>query len=615
MTEGTRADAQSKGRAPSGTVRVLRTLWPYLWPRDAPGLRVRVVLAAACILAAKGLNVVVPLFYKEAVDALSVEGDAVLVIPTLVILAYGAARVGALAFNQLRDAVFEKVAQRAMRRAAVQVFSHLHALSLRFHLQRQTGGLARNVERGTSAIQSLLGIALFNLIPTAFELALVLIILVQAFDIRFALVTAVTVIAYVAFTVLTTEWRLEFRRQMNAADSRANTRAIDSLLNFETVRYFGNEQLETEAYDEALGRYEVAAIRSQSSLALLNLGQSVVVAGGVTTLMYMAASGIVAGDLSIGDFVLVNTYLIQLSQPLNMFGWVYRSVKQSLVNMEQMFSLLDERSDIVESETAKKLAPGPREVRFEGVEFGYDERRPVLQGVSFTIAAGKRVALVGPSGAGKSTIARLLFRFYDPTRGRVTIDGQDLRDLTLASLRRAIGIVPQDTVLFNDTLEYNLSYARPGASHEDIESAARAARIDDFIRSTPDGYQTLVGERGLKLSGGEKQRVAIARVFLKSPSILILDEATSALDSATERSIQAEMWAASEGRTTLIIAHRLSTIVDADEILVLVAGRVQERGRHDELLQRGGVYASMWRQQAEQAEPADPAHAEARVPR
>jgi ATP-binding cassette subfamily B protein len=581
---------------------VLKTLWPYLWPKGAPGLRVRVIVALAAILVAKVLNVWVPIFYKRAVDALSVEGDAKLVLPTMAIVAYGLARIGALGFNQLRDAVFEKVAQRAMRTAAVRVFSHLHGLSLRFHLERQTGGLARAVERGTSAISSLLGIALFNVLPTAFELVLVLVVLLRNFDASFALVTGLTVVGYVAFTVWTTEWRLAFRRQMNDADSKANTRAIDSLLNYETVKYFGNERLETEAYDAALSKYERAAIKSQSSLSLLNLGQAAIVATGVTTLMFMAASGILAGDLTVGDFVLVNTYLIQLAQPLNIFGWVYRSVKQSLVNMEHMFSLLDQRPDIDDPDDARALGPGPREVRFESVSFGYDARRPVLHEVSFEIPPGKRVALVGPSGGGKSTIARLLFRFYDPTSGRITIDGHDLKDLSVASLRRAIGIVPQDTVLFNDTLEYNLSYARPTATHDEIEAAARAARIHEFIRATPDGYDTVVGERGLKLSGGEKQRVAIARVFLKSPSILILDEATSALDSATEREIQSEMWAASEGRTTLIIAHRLSTVVDADEILVLVDGRIRERGRHDDLLGQGGLYWSMWQQQQSEQE-------------
>jgi len=575
-----------------------------LWPPGEAGLRARVVAALIAILSAKVLNVWVPIFYKRAVDALSVEGDGAIVVPTLVILAYGLARVGALGFNQLRDAVFEKVAQRAMRKAAVRVFSHLHALSLRFHLQRQTGGLARAVERGTSAISSLLGIALFNILPTAFELVLVLVILLRNFDATFAGVTAGTVLGYVAFTVATTEWRLKFRRQMNEADNRANTRAIDSLLNYETVKYFGNEGLETEVYDAALSRYETAAIRSQSSLSLLNLGQALIVAAGVTTLMYMAASGIADGRLTVGDFVLVNTYLIQLAQPLNIFGWVYRSVKQSLVNMEHMFALLDERADVEDAPDAEALRPGPREVRFESVSFAYDPDRTVLEDVSFTIPPGRRVALVGPSGAGKSTVARLLFRFYDPTEGRITIDGRDIRDVSTSSLRRAIGIVPQDTVLFNDTLEYNLAYARPNATPEQIEAAARSARIDAFIRSTPKGYETVVGERGLKLSGGEKQRVAIARVFLKSPSILVLDEATSALDSATERQIQSEMWAASEGRTTLIIAHRLSTIVDADEIIVLVDGRVHERGRHDELLGHPGVYADMWRQQQAEEEPA-----------
>ncbi len=576
----------------------------YLWPEGAWGLRLRVVLAFTFILAAKLLNVWVPILYKEAVDALTPSVDrTALVLPVGVIVAYGLARVGSLGFNQLRDAVFEKVAQRAMRRSAVQVFEHLHGLSLRFHLDRQTGGLARAVERGTSAISSVLGVALFNILPTAFELILVLVILLRRFSWSFALVTAATVVIYVAFTVTTTEWRIKFRRQMNDADSRANTRAVDSLLNYETVKYFGNEKAEARAYDEALAKYERAAVRSQSSLSLLNLGQAFVVAGGVTMLMYMAAQGIVDGRLTVGDFVLVNTYMIQLAQPLNIFGWVYRSVKQSLVNMEQMFSLLGESSDVPESADAKSLGPGPRGVTFDSVTFGYDPRRPVLQRLTFSIGPGRRVALVGPSGSGKSTVARLLFRFYDPDEGAILVDGEDIRTLSLDALRRNIGIVPQDTVLFNDTLRMNLAYGRPTARFEEVEAAARQARIDGFVRSTPDGWDTMVGERGLKLSGGEKQRVAIARVFLKEPSILILDEATSALDSATEREIQSEMWAASEGRTTLIIAHRLSTVVDADEILVLVDGRIEERGTHDGLLAKNGRYASMWAEQQAEEDP------------
>ncbi|MGF1510813.1 MAG: ABCB family ABC transporter ATP-binding protein/permease [Myxococcota bacterium] len=578
-----------------GSVHAIAKLLPYLWPKDAWGLRVRVVLSMTAILIAKGLNVWVPIFYKRAVDALS--GDDAVTIPVAMIIAYGSARFGSLFFNQVRDAVFEKVGQRAMRRAGLEVFEHLHRLSLGFHLARQTGGLARAVERGTSAIQSLLGVALFNVIPTLFELVLVLAVLLSRFEPAFAVITGVTVVAYVGFTIATTEWRIKFRRRMNEADSRAGTRAIDSLLNFETVKYFGNERFEVMQYDRSLQEYERAAIQSQSSLAALNSGQALIIGGGVTLLMYLAARGIVDGRLSVGDFVLVNTYLIQLAQPLNLFGWVYRSVKQSLVNMEQMFSLFGEQPAIVDHPNSRPLGPGPRSVRFENVSFGYVPERRILRDLSFQIPAGHRVALVGPSGGGKSTVARLLFRFYDPGHGRITIDGTDIRELSVASLRRAIGIVPQDTVLFNETISYNLRYARPAATQAEIEEAAAKAQIHHFIASAPEGYDTMVGERGLKLSGGEKQRVAIARVFLKQPSILILDEATSALDSATEREIQSEMWAASEGRTTLMIAHRLSTIVDADQILVMDGGRIVEAGSHEELLARQGRYAEMWEKQ------------------
>lgn len=582
--------------------RPLKTLLPYLWPKGQWGLRLRVVVSLVSILAAKGLNVWVPIFYKRAVDVLGEDDVDLAAIPLGLILAYGLARFGSLLFNQIRDAVFEKVGQRAVRQASLDVFRHLHGLSLRFHLQRQTGGLARDVERGTSAISSLLGVALFNVLPTLLELVLILGVLLGRFEPVFAVVTGVTVVAYVGFTVVTTEWRIKFCRRMNEADSEASTRAIDSLINYETVKYFGNEGLEADNYDASLRRYEQAAIQSQSSLAALNSGQALILGGGLTLLMYLAARGIVVGRLTVGDFVLVNTYLIQLAGPLNLFGWVYRSVKQSLVNMERMFVLLDVQPDVLDRPEAALLAPGPRAVAFEDVHFGYEPERPVLRGVDFEVSAGQRVALVGPSGAGKSTIARLLFRFYDVDDGRITVDGQDLRNLSGASLRRAIGIVPQDTVLFNESIGYNIRYARASATEDEVKDAARKARIDRFIESTPDGYDTVVGERGLKLSGGEKQRVAIARVFLKEPSILILDEATSALDSATEREIQSEMWAASEGRTTLIIAHRLSTIVDADAILVMDQGRIVERGTHAELLARGGRYAEMWSKQLSEAE-------------
>ncbi len=596
---------------PRGSWRVLLSLWPYLWPAGEWGLRARVIFALVCIALAKVATVYVPIFYKEAVDALSVDTDAMLAVPLALILAYGLARVLSLGFNQLRDAVFERVSQRAIRRSAIRVFEHLHALSLRFHLSRQTGGLSRAIERGTKSIESLLGTAVFNIIPTLIEVVLVAGVLWAMFDWTYSAVTLATVLGYIVFTVTTTEWRLKYRRKMNAADSAANTKAIDSLLNYETVKYFSNEAHESARYDRALAGYESAAVKSQTSLSLLNTGQAAIIAGGMSLLMYMAARGIVSGQLTVGDFVLVNTYLMQLAQPLNLFGWVYRSVKQALVDMETMFDLLDQPAEITDGEGAAPLTVRGGEVVFEDVSFAYDERRPILKNVSFCVPPGGKVALVGPSGAGKSTIARLLFRFYDVTKGRILIDGQDIREVEQLSLRRQIGIVPQDTVLFNDTLAYNLEYARPGCGQEKIEEAARLARIHDFIAGTPDGYDSMVGERGLKLSGGEKQRVAIARVLLKAPPLLILDEATSALDTATEQEIQANLNEISQGRTTLVIAHRLSTVIDADEILVLDQGEIVERGSHSALLASDGVYAEMWARQAAggDAEAADAAEA------
>ena len=600
-----RANEEQNGR--KGSFRVLLSLWPYLWPPGARGIKARVIFALACIGAAKAATVYTPLFYKQAVDTLSVDSDAALVLPLALILAYGLARVLSLGFNQLRDAVFEKVGQRAMRQAALKVFEHLHALSLRFHLSRQTGGLSRAIERGTKAIESVLNIAVFNIMPTLIEVTLVAGILWVMFDWSFALVTFATVIGYIVFTVTTTEWRLKFRRRMNEADSSANTKAIDSLLNYETVKYFSNEAHEAQRYDRALAGYERAAVQSQGSLSLLNTGQAAIVAGGMTLLMYMAARGIVAGTMTVGDFVLVNTYLMQLAQPLNLFGWVYRSVKQALVDMETMFGLMEEPLEVTDKPHAKPLAVNGGEIVFDDVHFAYDERRPILKGVSFRVGPGRKVAMVGPSGAGKSTVARLLFRFYDVSAGRILIDGQDIRDVEQLSLRQKIGIVPQDTVLFNDTIAYNIDYARPGSDYSEVERAARLAHIHDFISRTPDGYDTLVGERGLKLSGGEKQRVAIARVLLKAPPLLILDEATSALDTATEQEIQANLSEISEGRTTLVIAHRLSTVVDADEILVLDDGRIVERGDHGNLLAQGGMYAAMWQSQLAGEEDGDAA--------
>ncbi|MBP2301648.1 ABCB family ABC transporter ATP-binding protein/permease [Azospirillum picis] len=590
---------------PAGDLRAaFRSLGPYIWPRDSVETRIRVVVAMLLLVGAKVANVYVPIFYKHAVDALtpgSTPGAAV-AIPLGLIVAYGLARVTSLVFAELRDAVFATVAQRTIRKVALSVFQHLHALSLRFHLERQTGGLTRSLERGTRAIESLLRYTLFSIAPTLVEIALVCAILWKLFSIWFALATFVTVVGYILYTFFVSEWRIKFRREMNETDSKANTKAIDSLLNYETVKYFGNEEHEARRYDGALQSYEKAAVRSQQSLSLLNVGQSAIISLGLAVVMGMAARGIVDGSMSLGDFVLVNTYLLQLYQPLNFFGVVYREIKQSLIDIESMVTLLAVDREVADAPHARPLAAGGAELRFENVEFGYDPRRPILKGVSFTVPAGRTVAIVGPSGAGKSTISRLLFRFYDVNGGRVLIDGQDIRDVTQASLRGAIGIVPQDTVLFNDTVFYNIAYGRPGASPAEVERAARLAHIHDFIMALPDGYQTTVGERGLKLSGGEKQRVAIARTILKDPAILLFDEATSALDTHTEREIQANLREVSRGRTTLVIAHRLSTVIDADEILVLEAGRVIERGCHADLLAARGAYAALWSRQQESSQ-------------
>jgi ATP-binding cassette subfamily B protein len=603
-TPGGRHDPADRALDLRSNLEALKTIAPHLWPRGEFGLRARVVIAFLCIIAAKVATVYVPVTYKGAVDALSGVGGLPVVLPIGFILAYGLARILSLAFNQLRDALFAKVAYRAYRTVALQVFRHLHALSLRFHLERRTGGLSRVIERGTNSIVNLLTTLTFNLLPTLIELLMVAAILWSLFGWGIATTTLLTVGLYIAFTVQVTEWRLKIRRAMNESDERANTRAVDSLLNYETVKYFGNETHESNRYDRALAGYEKAAVQSTVTLSLLNLGQAVIISVGLAVVMYQAALGITAGTMTVGDFVLVNTYLIQLSQPLNVFGFVYREVKQSLVDIEKMVGLLGVPQEVEDAPDARELSVPRGEVRFENVAFAYDERRQILKGVSFTVPPGKTVAIVGASGAGKSTITRLLFRFYDVTGGSITIDGQDLREVSQASLRAAIGIVPQDTVLFNDTIAYNIGYARPDCAHDQIAAAARAAHIDGFIAGLPDGYETMVGERGLKLSGGEKQRVAIARVMLKAPPILMFDEATSALDTHTEREIQANLSEIRQGRTTLVIAHRLSTIVDADEILVLEAGRIAERGRHADLLSQGGLYAAMWERQNATASPA-----------
>ena len=573
---------------------VLRSLFPFLWPKGDVEIKARVIFALLAIVAAKVSTVFVPYFLKLAVDAL--EGD-LFALPLWIILAYGGARLLSLAFGQVRDAIFAKVGIRAIRKAALSILEHLHRLSLRFHLQRQTGGLSRSIERGTIAIQSLLSITLFNLFPTLFEVGLVTVILWGAFNGWFALVTFATVLIYVAFTAITTEWRLKFRREMNQLDNQANTRAIDSLLNYETVKSFGNENLEAKEYDLVMGEYERAAVRTQVSLAFMNIGQSVIISVGVTLLMIMAGVGVVNGTMSQGDFVMINTYMLQLAQPLNFFGFVYRNIKQALVDLEKMFDLLDEIPEIQDEVDAKPLALTEGTIKFENVTFAYDPRRPIIKGISFEVPKGKTVAIVGPTGSGKSTISRLLYRMYEVSSGCISIDGQDISSVTQDSLRASIGIVPQDTVLFNNTIGYNLAYAKAGSSQADIEAAAGMAHVHDFINSLPDGYQTRVGERGLKLSGGEKQRVAIARVILKASPILMFDEATSALDTHTEKEIQANLSEISEGRTTLMIAHRLSTIVDADEILVLEYGEIVERGTHQRLLDREGSYASAWRRQ------------------
>jgi ABC-type transport system involved in Fe-S cluster assembly fused permease/ATPase subunit len=591
---------------PAGKVRsdrdTLARLWPYLW-----AYRVRVVLALAFMVGAKVANVGVPLLLKTLIDRLAPNAHspaALLAVPAGLLLGYGLLRLSTSLFTELRELVFAKATEGAARSISLQVFAHLHALSLRFHLERQTGGMTRDIERGTRAVHSLISYSLYSIVPTLIEVTLVLSVLAVKFDMAFAWITLAALTTYITFTVTVTQWRTRYRKAQNELDSKAHTRAIDSLLNYETVKYFNNEGFEAQRYDESLERLRAVAVKSQRSLSMLNAGQQTIIAVGLILMLWRATQGVVAGRLTVGDLVMVNAFMIQLYIPLNFLGVIYREIKQSLTDLDKMFNLMEREREIADSPDAKPLLlKGPPTVRFDHVDFAYDPARPILQGVSFEIPAGQTVAVVGASGAGKSTLARLLFRFYDVQGGRITVNGHDIKGLTQDSLRRQIGIVPQDTVLFNDTVAYNIAYGRTGASREEVEQAAKSARIHDFIMSTPLGYETMVGERGLKLSGGEKQRVAIARTLLKDPPILVFDEATSALDSANERAIQAELAAVGQGKTVLVVAHRLSTVVNAHEILVMEAGRIVERGTHVQLLQAGGRYAQMWRmQQAESTE-------------
>ncbi|MHB1216033.1 MAG: ABCB family ABC transporter ATP-binding protein/permease [Thiobacillus sp.] len=577
------------------SLRSIGRLFPYLWE-----FRGRVLLALALLIGAKLASVAVPLVLKEIIDALD-QPRPELVLPLAFILGYGILRFASTSFSDLRDVVFAKVTQRAMRRISMAVFRHLHALSLRFHLERQTGGITRDIERGAKAMSSLVGYLLFRITPTLLEILMVAGILFVKLDWVFGVITLITLAAYIGFTITITEWRTQFVRRANALDSEAYGRAIDSLLNYETVKYFGNERYEAARYDNSLVEWENMALKSQRSLGLLNIAQAGVIAIGVTLMVLRAAAGVVAGTLTLGDLVMVNAFLLQMFQPLSFLGVMYRQIKESLADVERMFALLHRPREVEDAADARALAVVAGEVKFEQVGFAYNPDRPILHDVSFIVPAGKTVAAVGSSGAGKSTLARLLFRFYDIDSGRISIDGQDIRQVTQDSLRAAIGVVPQDTVLFNDSIYYNIAYGRPDATREEIVEAARAAHILRFIESLPQGWDTVVGERGLKLSGGEKQRVAIARTLLKNPAILILDEATSALDTKTEKAIQAELLEIARSRTSLIIAHRLSTVVEADEILVIEGGRIVERGRHPELLAQNGVYAHMWalQQQAE----------------
>lgn len=587
------------------TLRTIFNLWPYMWPSDRPDLKIRVLWALFYLVLSKLILISVPYFFKYATNALNIDYTppnwlpAVFAAPVMMVLSYNIARILQAGLNQLRDALFAKVGQHAVRRLAYQTFVHMHELSLRFHLERRTGGLSRVIERGTKGIEAIVRFSILNTAPTILEFALSAVVLYVSYGWRYMIVVALTVGLYTWFTITASNWRIAIRRQMNESDTEANTRAIDSLLNFETVKYFGNEDLEAKRFDASMAGYEKAAVKTWISLGWLNFGQAVIFGIGMAAMMLMSAYEVHKGTQTIGDFVFINALLMQLSIPLNFIGSIYREVRQGLTDIEAMFDLLDVPQEITDAPSAKKLVVDKGAIEFNQVEFSYDTNRQILKGITFKVPAGKTVAIVGPSGAGKSTISRLLFRFYDVQQGAITIDGQDIRTVTQKSLRKAIGMVPQDTVLFNDTIAYNIRYGRPDATDTQVKQAAEMAQINHFIEQLPDGYQSMVGERGLKLSGGEKQRVAIARTLLKAPPVLILDEATSALDTATEQEIQHALDIVSRGRTTLVIAHRLSTIINADEILVLKDGRIIERGKHDELLNKNGLYASMWNKQLE----------------
>ena len=603
MTEPNREKTVS---ADSGnTFRTILNLWPYMWPSDRPDLKLRVLWAILYLVLSKLVLISVPYFFKYATNALNIDYTppswlpAVFAAPFMMVLAYNVARILQAGLNQLRDALFATVGQHAVRRLAYQTFVHMHELSLRFHLERRTGGLSRVIERGTKGIEAIVRFSILNTAPTVLEFALTALVVYISYGWHYMSVVAITVGLYTWFTIKASNWRISIRRQMNESDTEANTRAIDSLLNYETVKYFGNEDLEAKRFDSSMAGYEKAAIKTWISLGWLNFGQAVIFGAGMAVMMLMSAYEVMHGTQTLGDFVFINALLMQLSIPLNFIGSIYREVRQGLTDIEAMFDLLDVKQEVTDAPDAKPLIVKEGEIRFNHVEFSYDTNRQILKDIDFSVPAGKTVAIVGPSGAGKSTISRLLFRFYDVQKGSITIDGQDIRLVTQKSLRHEIGMVPQDTVLFNDTISYNIRYGRPDASDEEVKKAAEMAQIGDFIAQLPDGYQSMVGERGLKLSGGEKQRVAIARTILKAPPILILDEATSALDTATELEIQYALDVVSRGRTTLVVAHRLSTIIGADEILVLKGGRIIERGKHDELLAKGGLYASMWHKQLE----------------